>query len=94
MTFSGYLLFRDGLQGGGCSIDGAGEDGHLGLGAWQVLRVDGLVDARNDDGSVSGVFAGCVDGVFEPGAIGETRLREKAFFDVAELRVEGDQGLG
>jgi hypothetical protein len=82
------LLFGDGVEGGGGFVDGSGEDGHLLLGSGAVFGVDGFVDSGDDDGCVAGIFAGGVDGVFEPGAVGEAGFGEEVSFDGSELGVE------
>src|SRR5580658_3959708 len=67
--------------------DRVSQRGHLLLGAACVFCVDGFVDTRDDDGRVARVFAGRVDGVFEPWATGQALLGEKVFFHLPKLGV-------
>ncbi len=92
MSF-GYALFvvpglLCGFEDSGGAVEGLRELGKLCVGASGVRLADGLVDSWNDDGSIAGVFAGSVDGVLVPGAMGKPfRIQERGL-RVAQGAVE------
>src|SRR5271163_4612637 len=61
------FLLCSGRQRVCSAVEGVGQHCKLSLRAGGVLRIDGLIHARNDDGCVSRVFPRRVDGVLEPG---------------------------
>ena len=67
---------------------GLGTAGQLLRGKISVSGIDGLVDAGDDDGGVAGEFAGSVDGVAVPGAVGKARGREQRGFSLAEGEIQ------
>lgn len=56
----------------GGAIEGVGENAQLLARAIGVFGVNGLIHSRNDHRRVPGVLARGKDGVFIPGAIGQT----------------------
>src|SRR5580658_890832 len=59
----------------------------LGCAGW-VFGIDGLVDAGDGDGGVTGVLARSVDGVPVPGTVGQAGFRDESGLGLAESEIQ------
>jgi hypothetical protein len=83
--FAGSLPCFEGL---GCLVQSFGQDDQLLRCQGGIFCVQSFVDAGNDDGGVAREFAGSVDRVLVPGAIGKTGIGNEGGLGGAERAVE------
>src|SRR5215469_18063260 len=70
------------------AVEGFGQQAELSLGTRRIRSADGLVDTRNDHGSVAGELARRVDGVLVPGAVRKTIGIQQSALGCAQRTVE------